>query len=195
MKYTNGKDINSRLDQLESRIEEIKKTISELEASEIVKQLKSLSAELESINQERNNLYSDLARFPEERMKRRIAQRDIAIKKYIERIKQLKTIKDETGKEIPVPEEIKISLIEELRKFMEEGLLSHTLSYEETDNYSIKEEILFNNEDEIEIRVITNDFPIAAKSHAHFKTIDEVLLRYMNFIKNKSTSSPKNTLE
>lgn len=136
-----------------------------------------------------DGLHKQLDQNVEDRKKEMLEKRNIACNKLIEEVLKTNIVHDENGNEIEIPEEVKSSFIEEINKFINSDSLMYVYCYEESEYYSISDELIYDSNEKVSIRVTTNDYPIAAKHRDYYRTIDEILLRYMNYINYKNEDS------
>ena len=190
MKLTEN-EIKYKLNTLLSNIEEYKRHIAEIESSKISrikfsKDLNEYKKKLAECLKNKTELEGLLAPYEKEKYNKIFEQKNIACQQLINDILKMETIHDENNREINIDESLRIAFIAEIENFMKIDSLSYTYNIDEGENYKISEALTLNN-NKIDITITTEDYPIAAKKHTHYKTPDEMLIRYMKYLNEKST--------
>lgn len=175
---TKEKEIEESINKCEVRIKEIESSFfkSRLFSKNELKRLKYNLVKLET---QRSELLSMI----------KLARKRDACQELLDQVSTLKTIHEESGEEIALTDDVKFSFMDALKDYQSSDQLFHTYRYEETENYSIREEFALNSKGNVDIRVTTNDFGIAAKSHVHLETIDEMLSKYSKYLESQQSKN------
>ncbi len=181
------REINLKLKELDDAIKKHENRVEEIESSFTSrlfskKELSDLKAQIEDLKKQRNELINALGEIYNQEKK---AIKQKACQELIELVTGLETIQDTEGKVTTLPEDVKLSFLELLKSYQSSDQLYYTYNYEETDDYSIRDELYPNSKGKIEIRVTTNDFGIAAKSHDHIEDINAMIARYIKYLESK----------
>ena len=107
-----------------------------------------------------------------------------ACKKIITELDKIEVIKYGEN-EIYVPEEIKLSFMELVTSFMQTNSLLSTYCYHDTEAYSIHESLSFNDDDTVDILITTIDIPMQKREEKHIKEVDQMLLKYIQYLETK----------
>ena len=178
------REVEESIKNCESRIREIESSIKSRIFSK--KELQRLKENLVKLEKQRSDFLSMHAIITKQE---KLARKKDACQELIDQVSTLETIHEEGGKEIALVDDVKLSFIDTLKDYQSSDQLFYTYSYEETDDYSIREEFVLNAKGNVGIRVTTNDFGIAAKSHAHLETVDEMLSKYSKHLESQQSEN------
>lgn len=159
------------------------------------KKLKGMKEELEECVKKREELGKQVDEVLLKIKEMRLEIKKSRCKTLIGEISTIQTIRDENGNDIEVDEGLKESFIEEIENFMDSDSFDYNYYYEETEDYSISEGLVLTSNNTVDLLTTTNDFGIAAKHHQHYKTIDEMLSKYMKYYDTEKTEKPETAIK